>query len=308
MLGPRYRLEFIYVGRDSGGLTRDHRYFGCMKHFLIFAIAILFLSSGLSAQKLKPEEIIGRSLDAIGTTDARGKIANITMIGDSGFNQGSSVGFQSSGRVAISSEGNKTLLAMSFAVPAYPLERFTWDGKVMGIAYIRPGTRSALGDFLASHDGIIKEGLLSGVLNKGWPLFDLAFRDPKLSFDGTKKIDGKEAYVLGYSPKHSSDVRIKLYFDKATFRHIRTEYLLTISAQMGADPNLSASQTENHKNLTEDFSDFKTENGLTLPRTYRLFYHNEEGKASRDYYYTLKLKDFYFNQALEPGTFAPESK
>ena len=52
----------------------------------------------------------------------------------------------------------------------------------------------------------------------------MANKKAKLSLEGTKKIDGKENYVLSYSPKGGSDVDINLYFDKETFRHTRTEY------------------------------------------------------------------------------------
>ena len=79
-------------------------------------------------------------------------------------------------------------------------------------------------NFVDGNEVVLRDGLLGGTLSSSWALIDLANKKAKLSFEGTKKIDGKEYYVMGYSPKGGSDVDIKLYFEKETFRHARTEY------------------------------------------------------------------------------------
>ena len=123
--------------------------------------------------------------------------------------------------------------------------------------------------------------------------------------DGTKKIDGREAYVLSYEPKKGSDIRIKVYFDKENYRHIRTEYLRTNQPGMGHDPNTSSSLVETHENLTEDFSDFKTEYNVTLPRKYKITLYSEANGRTYEGTYTMAFTDFYYNSKLDAGTFEP---
>ena len=283
-----------------------------MKRIFVLFVVLAAFWGGIwvtaKAQKMTAEDIIAKSLDAIGTSSDRAKITNITIIGESAFAQGSSTAEMSPGKCALASEGNKSLFAMTFTIPLYPLEKIIYDGKNVDVAYGRPGVRSGLGEFMADYQGIIKDGLVGGVLLNGWSFYDIGSRNVKVSYEGTKKVDGREVYALSYAPKKGSDARIRVYFEKDTFRHVRTEYRVSSSAQMGADPNMSAAQSENRKELTEDYSDFKTENGLTLPHTYKLHYYKQENHASREYFYTLTLKDFYFNTKLEASTFDINAK
>jgi hypothetical protein len=276
-----------------------------MKKISVLLFIICITSVSLFAQKLKAEEIIAKHLDSIGKAEDLAKVTNMTFTGDVNFSQGSSnEGIPANGKFVLASEGSNVLLGMSFPVSSYPLEKVVYNGQTVNVAFTRPGVRSAFGEYLLSFGSVTREGLLGGVLSKNWALANLAFRNAKVSASGTKKIDGKEVYVLSYSPKKGSDVDdIRLYFDKETFRHIRTEYKKTISAQMGSNPNASASQLESFKNMTEDYSDFKTENGITLPRVYKTFVFIQLNRSSREYYYTTKINELYFNQKLENGTF-----
>jgi hypothetical protein len=260
------------------------------------------------AQKTGLDDVLAKHLDAIGTKKARTDWLNLIAVGDVGYTQGSIIAKPSMGRVAIASEGEKMLLAMTFTSSLYQQEKFTSDGKNQKIGFSRPGVRSPLGEFLMRNNGIIKNGLLGGVLSKNWILDDANFHDSKISLEGSKKIDGHDTYVLDCSPKKGSDVRIKLFIEKDTFRHVRTEYLFTVSPLMSHDPNTSAGQVDNREDLVEDFSDFKTEYGLTLPRTYKIHFFIQRGSGSVDYYYTLGLKDLYYNSTLEAGTFTGDSK
>ncbi len=260
------------------------------------------------AQKMKAEDVVAKSIDAIGTAESRAKMVNVTAAGEVIYSQRSGIASPAPGKVVIASEANKLLLALTFASSVYQLEKIAFDGKNLRVAFSTPGIRSTFGDFMWRYDGLIKEGLFGGVLGKGWSLNDLALHNARLSFDGEKKIDGKEVYVIGYVPKKGSDISIKLYFDKETFRHVRTEYFRSISALMASTPEASAGQTDNHENLIEDFSDFKTELGVTLPRTYKLGLHTERGKNTYEYYYTFTLKDFYYNSKFDPSTFLGDAK
>ncbi len=273
---------------------------------ILLFVSITFCFSAF-AQKMKPEELITKHLESIGTTENRAKIQNIVMRGTSQFSQGANEGVPSQGSIVIASEGNKMLLGMSFPIPVYPFEKITYDADKVRVAFSRPSVRSAFGEYLTRSDEIVKEGLLGGTLSTNWALQDIATRKAKVSFDGKKKIDGKEVYVLSYEFKKGSNSQIKMYFDVSTFQHIRTEYRRTQSAQMGANPNLSASQLETRETLTEDFADFKAENGITLPHTYKITLLLEQ-RRTLEHKYTFNLNEFYFNQKLEANSWNLDAK
>ena len=98
-------------------------------------------------------------------------------------------------------------------------------------------------------------------------------------------------------------MKVKFYFDKDTFRHIRTEYSVAVTPSMATTPTAAAASWTGHEELTEEFGDFKTENGLTLPRTYKLRLHIETNSAQADYTYTFAFNKMLYNVNLEPNTF-----
>ncbi len=122
----------------------------------------------------------------------------------------------------------------------YPQDRFGYDGKDVNVGYARPGTRSLLASFIYSYKELLKEGLLGGSLTSSWALTNTANKNPKVSYEGTKKIDGKDTLVLSYSPKKGSDLNIKMYFDKENFHHLRTEYNRVFASKQGTTVDNSA--------------------------------------------------------------------
>jgi hypothetical protein len=206
---------------------------------LLFALSISIF--GQKAEKMKAEDIVAKNLDSIGTSESRLKIKNMAITGTVNFSQGSGQSIPSSGNFAFASEGSKRLFGMAFNVEIYPFEKISYDEKKVKVAFGRPGVRSALGEYLTRYSEIIKEGLFSGTLSNSWALAALASNKGKIELKDGKKMNGRPVYILDYLPKKGSGVTIKLYFDATTFQHLRTEYQSTLSAQMGSNPNLSAS-------------------------------------------------------------------
>lgn len=272
-------------------------------------LLVFFLSTAVDsyAQKLKAEDIVAKHLDSIGTSEARASVKSQIAAGETLVKFVSQRNATLQGRVVFASEGDKSFLGMRFDSTDYPSERFSYDGKKGKVGFVRLGTRSMLGNFILSNSEILEEGLLGGTLSSSWSLLDLTRKNAKLSAGGTKKIDGKETYVLNFSPKGGGDVDIKLYFDKETFRHVRTEYKRVASAGIGKTPEQSSQLIESRISLTEDFSDFKEENKLTLPHSYRLFYSISGQNGTNEIEWTFKLNEFAFNQNLSPDTFDAES-
>ena len=272
----------------------------------ILFITLIFAASTF-AQKMKAEDVLAKHLESIAMAEARAAVKSQVLIGEVTIKFISQKNLTAQGRIVMASAAEKNFPGMSLNASDYPSEKFSYDGKKTKIGFVRNGVRSVLGNFVASNDVIIKESLFGGTLSTSWVLHDLASKKAKLSFDGTKKINGKEVYVLGYSPKSTSDVDIKLFFDKETFRHVRTEYKRTSSAGIGVRPEQSSGFSESRLTVTEDFSDFKTEKNLTLPHTYRLFYSVTGQNGTSEIEWLFNLTEFSFNQSLAPNTFDIEA-
>ncbi len=271
--------------------------------FVVLTVIFLFANSTF-AQKMKAEDVIAKHLDSIGTNAPRAATKSQIVVGDAQIKFITRKTTPVVGRIVIAAAGEKNFWGMNLNSTDYPSEKFSYDGNKAKVAFTRTGFRSILGNFVLSNNALIKDGLLGGTLSHSWSMLNTANNKAKISFDGTKKVAGKEAYVLGYSPKGGSDVDIKLYFDKETFRHIRTEYKRVSSAGIGASPEASSRYSENRITLTEDFSDFKPEGNITLPHGYRISYLTTgTSNGSTEIEFIFNLTQFAFNQNLAANTF-----
>ncbi len=281
---------------------------------LLFSLALLLgLSSAVPSQAadMKPEDILAKHLDSVGTAPARaaaksrvveGTVAYRILVGGAGNLEGKSV---------LVSQDQKLHFMMKLNNNLYRGEQFVFDGNKDEISFSTANqTRSQFGEFVRVQDVVLREGLLGGALSTAWPLYDLNGRKAKLSYEGMKKIDGKDLYQLRYRPKKSTDADILLYFDPETFHHVETVYSVRIRAQLGqVDPQAAnavptpipgdvgplgpatggvvgetnetatARQQETRYRLEEHFSDFKTADGLTLPTQYTIHFSQELGNG-----------------------------
>src|SRR6185369_7314261 len=272
------------------------------------AIVLLLLSpldsaTHAQAQKLKADEIIAKNLEALGGAETLQSVSNRVSLGTVVVTFKEPGTGQLGGRVVIASEGPKSMLAMTFDnATNYPHERIAYDGKEVSGGYVHPGSRSSLGDFLLTHQAILKQGLWGGELSQAWLLLN-PNRKVKVEAGGMKKIGDRQAYQLKCYPS-GSDLKISLYFDAETFQHVRTEYERSVAAQMGSNPETSATQgAETHYKLTEDFSDFKKEGGLTLPHAYKIQLEVVGRSGTFRANWDMALSTFQFNQRIDPSTF-----
>ena len=257
-------------------------------------------------QKLKPEEIIAKHLDSLGTPEARSSVKNRMAVGSVLVKFLSQKNQTTEGRVVMVSTDSQNFFGMTLNASDYAGEKFTYDGKKSSIGFANNGVRSVLGNFVQSNNWIVEDSILGGVLAQSW-----ALKTPgkaKISGGGTKKIDGKEVYVLDYSRKGGSDVEVKLYFDKETFQHVRTEYKRTSSAGIGTSPNQSSGFIETRHKVVEDFGNYKTVNGLSLPHSYKLLYSVTGQSGTTEIEWTFDLSEFAFNQNLDESTFVGEAR
>jgi hypothetical protein len=266
-------------------------------------LILLFLSLPVLAQKLKPEEIFAKHLDSIGTAEARAAAKSRMIVGDVVVTFISQKNQTAQGRIVIASEGNKSLLGLTLNAADYQMEKFTYDGKKARTAFAYLTSRSPLGSYVDSNNVMLEQGLLSGALSTAWTPLNMADGKGKFDGGGIKKIDGKEVYAVGYSPKGGSDVEITLYFEKDTFRHVRTEYKRVSSASIGTSPDQSAGFSETRYKLVENFSDFKDEKGLMMPHLYKVLYSVTGQRGTNEIEWAFTLTAFTPNPKLEANTF-----
>jgi hypothetical protein len=171
-------------------------------------------------------------------------------------------------------------------------------------AFVTPGVRSALGNFLMTHTQVFKQGLMSGTLSSAWPLLNLEARHPRLEYAGQKKVGDRSLHELKYLAHGGSDLQIGLFFDPETFQHVRTEYERVIPAPTGNRAYANVEEREIRYKMVEEFSDFKNESGLTLPHTYKikLTVDSQGGTFLADW--TISLTHFTFNERIDPNSFS----
>jgi len=269
---------------------------------LLIALCLVDVRSS-ATDRLKPEELIAKHLQSIGTATARASVATRIIAGTSQVIFRTPPPGQATGRAVMASEGNKSLIGMSFQSPVYPREELGFNGNSFIAAYVTPGIRSSLGGFLMTHDLIFKQGLMGGTLSSAWPLLDLNARGPQLEYAGTRKVGNRTLHELKYLPRGGSDLQIKLFFDQETFTHVRTEYERVIAAPTGDRAYANVQEREVRYKMVEEFSDFKKEGELTLPHTYKinLAVDSQNGTFLADWMITLT--QFSFNQKIDPRSF-----
>jgi len=283
-----------------------------MKNFklsALFVLFTLFFSANLaSAQKMNAEDILAKHLDSIGTSEKRSTIKNQLIFCDVLVSTKNGI-FRTNGKSVFFSSGEKNLWGLTLDSNDYPQDKFGYDGKNVKVGFTRPGVRSALGGFIRTYDEVLKESLLGGALSASWALLRADSKKSKLSYEGTKKIDNKETYVLSYSPKNGSDLSVKMYFNTQTYQHIRTEYNRVIAATQGRSVDSSAGQVSNRYHIVEDFSNFQKLGGLNLPGSYKLFFSYFVGSAAQtEIEWKFSVTNYSYNQKLDENAFNIETK
>ena len=286
-----------------------------MKTF--FSAAILACTVICAAQarpdtKLTPAELITKHLASIGSEEARARVAGTQIKGNATVTVKLCGEGQVDGQVLIGSHGKMNLIDMKFDTPGYPYEFLRFDGKDLNVSQFRPGSRTCLGQFFVAHSDVFREGLVGGALSEAWPLLNVPEKNPKLEYSGLKKVGDTKLHALKYTPRNGSDLKMILFFEPETFRHVRTEYARVIyssdqrkiGSARGQLPTVSAQSAPAARiEAYEDFSDFKEEAGLNLPHTYKLHLTIQSELKPAIVDWTFNLSDFAFNAPLDPVAF-----
>ena len=254
---------------------------------------------------MTPKDLIAKHIRSIGKPEEVAKIKSRGISGKAAveFVVGAK-GMLSDGQFLCVSDGRNLGMRMVFKDVNYPGEYFAYNGKETSVGYITPGQRSPVGDFVFRYNAFVKEGLLGGVLSTAWPLLKPYEEQLEMQYK-QEKIGDISYHVLEYgTSKVFGDVKVKLYFDPKTFRHVRTEYRVRHKNEMSALPGITDSRQQSVNQspsgrpndrqptgtimqnqadsiyvLTEKFDNFGNVNGLVLPQDYYLDY-SVEGQSA----------------------------
>ena len=270
--------------------------------FLVLLAAIASLEG--QEPKLTPAELVAKHLESIGPAEARS--AAKSRIAEGTVQMRILLGGAATawGQAGLISEGRKVLLSLRFTHPDYAGEHMVFDGEKFQVGRANPVSRSGFGEFIHRYNQILREGLVGGVLSTGWPLLDVEGNRPRLLYEGLKKMDGEPLHELTYSArKGGGEVKIHLYFEPETFRHVRSVYVLIIHAQMGRTAVESISQRETRLTLEERFSEFQVVDGLTLPTHWKIHYTAERNSTTL-WEWDIVFEKVQDNQGIDPKSFA----
>jgi hypothetical protein len=274
----------------------------CLLTIMLLATSILTTAKP-APQKMTAEEVVAKHLESIGTAEARAKIKSYVILGTAiGTARVGGTGSSTGGSV-MASQGTKSLVAIIYGNTEFPYEKMGFDGKDVSVGDLKPGIHSTLGNFFMQHEFPLRQGLLGGTLSAAWPLLNVAERGVKVKYAGTKKIDDQKVHVLEYTGGNNAGLKTTLFFDVENFRHVRTEYEKRQIQQMPTGPSITQQQGDAITKLVEEFSDFKTEGGLTFPHTYKLQLSIESLKQRRLQDWVFTLTQFTFNRDIDASEF-----
>ena len=299
----------------------------CFVLEVILFLSISWTGFGFAKDKVTPEEIVTVHLRSVGDPEALAAIKTLAFVGTTSVEFIQGMHGSMSGTSMCVSDGKKMGIALKYSDLNYPGEYFAYDGKEVTVGHINPGQKSPLADFLFRHNGIMKEGLLGGVLSGGWPLLHLTEHQADLKYDKAT-IDGRQLHEIEYRPKKSlRDMKIKLYFDPETNRHVRTEYRVRVRDDMSAAPGGGATRTgrfqaptQNARGfdtlsgglpdsiyvLVEKFDDFKKAGQLTLPHSYTMDYSVEGQGQTFIAKWTMRAVQWAFNNTYDGKIFTAQ--
>jgi hypothetical protein len=245
---------------------------------------LMLLTAALAAHAQEPkitaDELIARHLESIGPVEARQRLKTRAYDGEGIWRVlVGGVGEMSGEVFFVSSRETCDISFDTGSNPAFYGERFSFDGEKAFVKRAFQREYSLLGRFMQSNVHILGEGLLGGTAGLSWPLQDLAARQAKLRYRGLKDVEGRRLHRLDYQPKkRKGELKIELYFEPETYRHVRTEYRDSVPAGVGADLDPFRSSVPNSPRdptiarmqhslvrLTEMFDNFQPAEGVTLP-------------------------------------------
>lgn len=290
---------------------------------ILIVFALISVLPALAAEPvLSLNDLVNKHLGSIGTPEQRAAVKTRVAIGTSHYKIVNGGAGEIDGSATLVGEGRNLRLVMKYKTGDYRGEDLLTDGDRVQAS--GSPKRSLMGQFLYDQSALLTEGILGGTLTTAWPLLDPKMRSAKLSYEGLKNINGSELHEVKYVPKKKTDLEIRLYFDKETFRHVLTVASITIDPRLlsgvpadgtdfmqrggiagtsGSSPETStARQQPLRYRIEERFENFQPVEGLMLPHSCSIRF-SAEGYRSAMFTYDAKFSEINQNVALDPRNF-----
>ncbi|MGB2750784.1 MAG: hypothetical protein WBC19_01900 [Pyrinomonadaceae bacterium] len=276
---------------------------------LVFFSIVTFVFAGIAqAQELKLDEVIEKHVNAIGKQEARGLIKNRLITGVNEFNSKLPV-VTGGGKAIVVSDKDNFFFLLSLNSKEYPYEKIGYFKDKVSLPFVTAGARSPLGAFLADHSKLLDSGLFMGSMTARWILLDPTRYGGRMVLGGTRKIDGRKAYVIEFYPADgaSSEFTLRLFIDAESFNHIRSEYRHDISPRQDTFGQLGR-QAGAKLELIEDYSDFRTVEGITAPYSYKCKFGSSSQSGTFEYSWSIKVAGYFYNQNLAADFYTFDAK
>jgi hypothetical protein len=259
-------------------------------------------------QKITVEELVAKHRESVGTKDKLDALMSRMAMGISEF-ESKFPSKKTNGKAVVASRGEDFMFLVSLNSREYPFEKIGFFKNKVELPWVTAGTRSPLGAFVAEHEKMLTNGVFTGVISNSWALFDSDLRGARTKLAGKKKVGESDTYVLEFWPRgmDSAEFTIRMFFDASTFRHVRTEYRHTINPAQDTFGRLGR-QGGLRQALIEDFGDFRTVDGLTLPYKYDAHYSTDSNSGTYEYFWRLTLQQHLLNANLDPNFFTFDVK
>lgn len=209
-------------------------------------------------KKMTADEIIAKHFEAIGGREAMAKFKTRVAIGTVAKED------EPAARFAVMSEAPNRV-SVYYGFRDYDA-RLVYDGTR---AAVRPNFARQFANLSEKYEEILASGLMFNQMSLYNLLTSGATGEMKLEAKGTKKVKGRQAYVVQVKPKKGSAMR--LYFDAENFMWVRTDYGKTaLSRELSrTSSNINDINNQAGSEQTFDFyietSDFRDVDGVKLP-------------------------------------------
>lgn len=274
-----------------------------MRRFsIVSGIVVLFVCVGIAAGKDEPkltaQDIVTRHLESIGTASARAAAKSRTVQGSLSLSVIVGNTDRADGAMLlVSPDAQRLAMRMQFQGGKFSNEQFVFDGRKAQVGFVAPNQRSEIGQFLYEHEELLREGLFGGTLSTSWSLLDSNSRRAQLKYEGLKQIDNQQMIDVSYLPKKGDgELRIHLYFEPTTYRHLKTVYTFTVPRTLSHNQKVHGDDT--YYRVEETFGDFQPVNGLNLPQHWNLRY-SSEGSAAKVIEWDMKVGSITHNNVVE---------
>lgn len=294
------------------------RSFVCLVSLLVFACCV-----EARGQKLKPQEIIAKHRESIGTSEVVANAKRRMAIGSVEFVIRSTAK-TAKGRAVLASDGIDMAFFSAFDMQDYPMERIGIFGNKISIPIVNLGRRSPLGTFLTTYDKYLNDRIFGGCVFSTWLFLGPESSMGKLETEGKKKVGDRDAWVVKYTPKGglSAESYIRLYFDAKNFHHLRTVYRqketengFSNTAPMSASGtpyyggrsaqgDWNADMASNGSTITEDYDDIREVAGLTLPHKYSIVLNFDSAVGSNEFKWILAIAEYRMVKDFPPEFFS----